>query len=260
MKDRPLQETLKLDPELGDAATKEEALAELQQLFLSARDGSNAYVGERLDELYELTERAVTLGSSYPLPLPEERPAPVRLVTELPRLLGRYGGGLLLAAMAPLVYADSVMLSIAAGVAAVLTLTTGGRPRERTRPRPKGVDAKFRSLASAADQALVSMTAQRALPPPPPGTSAVPEEDMLSFLQDAVMLEGDLAAEEAAQNAARLIERAGYRIVREPRAGQGLFEVMTDPDLQGELILKPALVHRSDPNRVVPGVLVRGRS
>jgi hypothetical protein len=256
--DWPLQETLKLDRELGDAATKEEALAELQQLFLTARAGSNAYVGERLDELYELAERAVTLGSSYPPPLPEERPAPARLLAEVPRLLGRYGGGLLLAAMAPLVYADSVMLSVAAGVAAVLTLTTGGRQKERTRPQPKGVGQKFKSLASAADQALLSMTAQRALPPPPPGTSAVPEEDMLSFLQDAVMLEGDLAAGEAAQNAGRLIERAGYRIVREPSAGLHLFEVMTDPDYQGELVLKPALVHRADANRIVPGVLVRG--
>jgi hypothetical protein len=256
---KPVQEVLKLDPALGAAKTKEEALAQLQSLFMAAKEDANAYVGERLEEIYELTERAVTLGASYPPPSAEERPRPVRLMASLPKLAARYGSALMLAAMAPLVYADSVLLSIAAGVTAVVTLATGWQRAPRKAPAlPRGTQERFRSLASAADQALTSMTAQRALAPPPSEGAGLPSEDMLVFLQEALMLEGSEAADEAARNAERLVARAGYEVVRSPERNEALFEVMRDPGMRGELVLRPALVSRSDRSKVQFGVVVRG--
>lgn len=258
---RPLEDILSDHPELTRAESRGQAEQHLEQLFLEAQGQSNAYAAERLEEIYEVAERALALGASFPpVPVEERRPAAAWFL-KLPGLLAQYGGGLLLAACAPLVASDSTILAVACGVAAVLTLV-GQRRAGDAKPKPqppKAVAAKFEGLVSAAERSLSSMTAPRALEAPQGRSTPLAEDDVLGFLQDAVMAKGQSEeADELAANAERLIERAGYRIVREGK--DDLFEVMVDPDVQTPILLKPALVHRADPTKTVFGVLVRGRS
>ncbi|GGY56266.1 hypothetical protein [Parvularcula lutaonensis] len=258
---RPLDDILSEHPELSRAESRAEAEEHLEELFLEAQKRSNAFAAERLEEIYEVAERALALGASFPpVPIEERRPAAAWFL-KVPGLLAQYGGGLLLAACAPLVADESTMLAVACGVGAVLTLVGqrrggGGKPR---REPPKAVAAKFEGLVSAAERTLSSMTAPLALEAPSRQGTSLSDDDVLSFLQDAVMVRGlSDEADELAANAERLIERAGYRIVCE--GSDDLFEVMIDPEVAEEILLKPALVHRTDPGKIVFGVKVRGRS
>lgn len=256
----PLEDALYDRPDLLAAASRREAEAHLEALFLEAQGQVNSYQAERLREVYDLAERAVALGSAFPVLPEEERGGAGAWFTALPSLLSRYGGGLLLAACAPFVAEDSMILAVLAGVGGAVTLAAAFR--EETAPRraakPKAADARFRSLVSAADRALSSMTAPRALAAPAGGRSSLPDEDVLGFLQDAVMAEGSEEADELRANAERLIARAGYRVVRE--GSPDLFETMIDPDVDAPMLLKPALVHREDSSKILFGVMVRGQS
>ena len=255
----PLQDALADRPELLAADNRREAEAHLEALFLDAQGGANAYRAERIQEIFELAERAVALGSAFPLPPTEERGPTAAWFRRIPDLFGKYGTGLLLAGSAPFVADDSMLLALAAGIGGVVTLASQFRSTTTTSPaKPKAVQARFKNLVSAADRALNSMTAPRALAAPSSGQTPLPPDDILAFLQDAAMAEGSEEADDLRVNAERLIQRAGYRVVRE--GPTELFETMLDPDVAEPLLLKPALVHRADESQVIFGVMVRGQT
>ena len=256
----PLEDVLADQPQLSTADDRRDAEAQLETLFLTAQDQVNAYQAERLREVFELAERAVALGSAFPVSEPEERDGSFSWITDVPKWASRYGAGILLAACAPLVANDSVTLAVLAGVGAALSLVSALRPHDTdkmARPKPKAVEARFKGLVSAADRALLSMTAPRALTQAAGPATPLPHDDVMAFLQDAAMAEGSEEADELRSNAERMISRAGYRVVRE--GSPDLFETMVDPDVTAPLLLKPALVHRHDGNKTIFGVMVRGQ-
>ncbi|NNU14733.1 hypothetical protein HK107_00160 [Parvularcula sp. ZS-1/3] len=257
---RPLEDALLDAPGLSNIETRQDAEERLETLFLNAQGQSNAYAAERMQEVYEVVERAVALGSAFPVTEPEEHQSAAGWFMQLPSLFARYGSGLLLAGAAPLVADDSMILAVVCGVGAAVTLISRHRQDRPKRPLlpAKAAGAKFESLVSAADRTLSSMTAPRALPPAEAPSTQMAEDEMLGFLQDAVMASGSEEADELAANARRLIERAGYRVVRE--GGEELFEIMVDPELSGSMILKPALVHKKDSTKIIYGVRVRGQA
>ena len=59
---RPLEDILSDHPELTRAESRGQAEQHLEQLFLEAQGQSNAYAAERLEEIYEVAERALALG------------------------------------------------------------------------------------------------------------------------------------------------------------------------------------------------------
>lgn len=262
---RPLEDVLADRPDLAGADSRAEAEAHIKALFLEAQGKANAYSAERLQEIYEVAERALALAAAFPPALPElPKGGKAPLWRRLPDLAASYGGGLLLAACAPLVADTSVILAAGCGVAAVLSLAFPGRGTTKIKsPRrdaPKAVEAKFQSLITAADRTLSSMTAPRALEAPTGPRAAFPEEDVAGFLQDALMLSRMSAGSEGtelAKNAERLAERAGFHVAWE--GDDELFEVMVDPDIDEPMLLKPALVHKTDSTKTVFGVMVRGR-
>jgi hypothetical protein len=257
---RPLRDVLDDHPDLVGGANRDEAEAHLETLFLTAQNHANAYSAERLQEIYEVAERAFALGAAFPPPPePRRESAAGGMIEAAPRLLRRFGGGLLLAASAPLVAETSAILAIACAVGAVLTLAMPNRSREERAalPPPKAPDAKFEGLIEAADRSLNAMTAPRALAAPEEARGRQIPEDVLVFLQEALVGDDKENADLRA-NAERLLRKAGYRPVRE--GPDELFEVMVDPDVEGPLLLKPALVHQSDPLKTMPGVIVRRRN
>ena len=254
---RPLEDALKDHRDLSEPESRADAEAVLEALFVEAQSEANAYTAERLQEVYEVADRALALGSAFPPPVPLEQQdgATTRWFLRLPDLLAQYGGGLLLAACAPLVADASVLLAAACGVGAVLTIAANRKPR-RTAPKPlppKAVQAKLEGLLSAADRSLASMTAPRALEAPPKSQGPFAEDDVITFLQDAAAETGDIG-----ENAERLLSRAGYKVVRD--GPSDLFEVMIDPEVKEPILLKPALVHHTDSKKTVFGVKVRGRN
>ena len=261
---RPLEDMLADAPDLAQAQSLSEAEEKLRAVFLAAQGQANAYAAERLQEVYEVAERALALSAAFPPPARGEEAAPAPAWwRRIPQLVARYGAGLLLAASAPLVADSSVALAIACGVAAVLSLVaarqpSGVLPVRREGPEPRAVRTKFESLLSAADRSLISMTAPRAIEAPAASKTALQEDDVLHLLQDVLALARHVDDEEAqalGENAARLAERAGFRAVWD--GDPDLFEVMRDPDVEAPLLLKPALVHKTDRTRTVFGVMVR---
>ncbi|MEO1658384.1 MAG: hypothetical protein AAFR65_11740 [Pseudomonadota bacterium] len=261
----PLQDVLSDHPEWEEPQDRAAAEAQLEALFTAARDRSNAYSAARLDELYQVAERALTLAGAFPVATAVPREGQGRpWYRRLSQLVSRYSSGLLLAAAAPLVADASVLLAGACGIAAVLSLAVGGRAdgvRLRSAPRPKAVAAKLQGLLSAADQSLDSATAPLALPDQRDTGSVFTKDDVLSVLQDilAVTRSGDSEdMRELQRNAERLATKAGYTPAWD--YAPDLFEVMVDPEIEGELVLKPALVHRAKPEQSVFGVMIRRHS
>lgn len=263
---RPLENLLAEAPDLGEAKSLSDAEERLRSVFAAAQAEANAYSAERLQELYEVAERALALSAAFPPPPSHGAAQPAAegpWWKRLPQLAGRYGAGILLAACAPLVADSSVTLAILAGVAAALSLTAGRRPGlgamvRRKVVEPRAVEAKLRSLLSAADRSLTSMTAPRALQSPSGGRGLFQEEDVLNLLQEVMALGREVeneAAQAMAENAERLAARAGFEPLWTPHPD--MFEVMRDPAVPEPLLLKPALVHKSDPTRTVFGLLVR---
>jgi hypothetical protein len=234
----------------------------LAVLFETAEKRENAYAAERLREIYEVAERAMSLGAETA----RAQSAPVAGGTSLSQRAASIAAGLLLAATAPLVAAESVLLAAASGLgaAAALAVPLFGGGRRQTRPAlpapdPQRRSAKLEAVAAAADRALQAMVEPRRLPSPAAHGPALSEEDVVALIQDALALgretEGEAAAE-LAENAGRLARRLGYTPVFE--GGDELFEVMLDPALGAPLVVRPALVHREE-GRSVLGVMVKGR-
>ncbi|MEM9838667.1 MAG: hypothetical protein AAF830_05870 [Pseudomonadota bacterium] len=260
---RPLEEMLADEPELAQAQSLDEAEERLRALFSAAQGQANAYAAERLQEVYDVADRALALSSAFPPPAPVvPGSAGSPWWRRAQDLVGRYGAGLLLAACAPLVADSSVTLAIASGIAAALTLLAARKPADTPpptkRPEPRAIKRRIESLLSAADRSLSSMTAPQALEAPRSGKQAFQEDDVLQVLQDMMALgrhTDDNEVQALAENAQRLVDRAGFRPVWE---GDGdLFEVMIDPAVREPILLKPALVHKADRTRTVFGVLVR---
>ncbi|MEM1381154.1 MAG: hypothetical protein AAGH41_11080 [Pseudomonadota bacterium] len=265
MSERPLADLLSDAPELARAESLSEAEQRLREVFVAAQGQANAYSAERIQEVYEVAERALALSAAFPAPA---APGTTRTGAAGPwwrrarDLVGQYAAGLLLAACAPLVADSSAILAVACGVAAALSLIAARRPDGKL-PEPKlleprAVRTKFESLLSAADQSLRSMTAPRALDAPQGGRATFQDDDVLQLLQDVMAL-GRLTDDEdmrvLSENAERLASRAGYQPIWDD--DPQLFEVMTDPQIREPLMLKPALIHKNDPTRTVFGVVVR---
>ncbi|MEM6748657.1 MAG: hypothetical protein AAF608_14670 [Pseudomonadota bacterium] len=262
----PLQDVLSDHPDWEEPQDRAAAEAQVEALFAAARDRSNAYSAARLDELYQVTERALALAGAFPAVSEAKRStAALSWRQRIPRLISRYSSGLLLAAAAPLVADASVLLAGACGIAAVISLAVGGRADRplsaKVSPKPKAVTAKLQGLLSAADQSLDSATAPLALEDHRGKGDGFVREDVLSVLQDILAAARDGQSDdlvELQRNAERLALKAGY--TPEWRYEPDLFEVMVDPEINGELVLKPALVHGSKPEQSVFGVIVRRHS
>ncbi|NRA30576.1 MAG: hypothetical protein HRU11_09970 [Parvularculaceae bacterium] len=262
---QPLEDVLADDPERVRATSLAEAEDQLRSVFLAAQGQANAYSAERLQEVFEVAERALALSEAFPVPETHRAKSPAGAWwSRISGLASKYGVGLLLAACAPLVADSSVTLAIASGVGAVWSLAAARQADKGLAlpkpPPPKVVEAKMRGLLSAADRSLLSMTAPRALEAPSKGRSDFQQEDVLHLMQDILALgRGDDANEDAiyaAQNSQRLLKRAGFAVVWD--GSTELFEVMSDPSVSGEILLKPALEHNSEPTKTVFGVKVRG--
>ncbi|MEM6913794.1 MAG: hypothetical protein AAF511_07435 [Pseudomonadota bacterium] len=259
----PLQDVLSDHPEWEEPTDRAAAEAQLEALFAAARDRSNAYRAARLDEIYQVTERALTLAGAFSPPRDAQpKKGPLTWRQRAPRIIARYSTGLLLAASAPLVADASVLLAGVCGVAAVLSLAIGTRTEEgariKTPPRPRAVSAKLEGLLSAADQSLDSATAPMALEDHRDRDASFAQEDVLSLLQDilaATRTDDHQDSKELRRNAERLATKAGY--APQWRFSPDLFEVMVDPDVHEELVLKPALVHQTRSEKSVFGVIVR---
>ena len=259
----PLQDVLSDHPDWEEPRDREAAEAQIEALFAVARDRSNAYSAARLDELYQVTERAITLAGAFPAaPQQGDKKGQLPWRKRLPQLVARYSSGLLLAASAPLVADASVLLAGACGIAAVMSLAFAGRADgqiiPRRSPRPKAVAAKLQGLLSAADQSLESATAPLAIEDQRSKDLGLPKDDVLSVLQDilaATRNAADRDTQELGRNAERLAMKAGYtpQWDHDPE----FYEVMVDPEIEADLVLKPALVHRSKPDQSVFGVIVR---
>jgi hypothetical protein len=126
-------------------------------------------------------------------------------------------------------------------------------------PPPNAPREKFAGLVNAADRSLGAMTAPRALAPPGPERSALADDDVLTFLQDALMLKGseDPKERDLADNAERLAARAGYEVVWTDDGAH--FETMIDPGAAEAFLLKPALKPRKDGRPTIFGVVVKGQ-
>lgn len=265
---RTLEDVLSDEPRLAEAETLPEAEEGLRAIFLAAQGDANAYAAERLQEVFQVAERALALSEAFPvegLVSSRARPHEGPWYRRLQRAVARYGAGLLLAACAPLVADVSVTLAIAAAVTALLTLTATRRSSDPVGLRPadsKAVSAKIRGLLSAADRSVLSMTAPVTEGPSARKPSHFLDEDILQMMQDALALgrEAEPGSDAAAiaANAERLVQRAGYRVVWEDDTDA--FEVMHDPSFSGSLLLKPALVHQTQPGRIVFGVKVKGQT
>lgn len=260
----PLEDALHEHPEWSEARDRHEAKANLEAVFLAARQDANAYSAERLSEIYQIAERALTFASAFEQlpatrsPMLADRP----WYRRIPRLIVRYGSGLLLAACAPLVADSSVALAVGCAIAAVLTLAltrvSQDSQKKKNRIRPKDTNKKFESLISAADRSLQSATAPAALEHHPSEPLNIPQDDVFSLLQDVLAAGAEHTELQAlAENAERLAARGGYKILWEPNAQD--FQVMVDPHLERDILLKPALIHQSAEGQNVLGVLVRGR-
>jgi len=265
MAERPLEDLLADAPELAQAESLSEAEERLRRVFVAAQGQANAYSAERMQEVFEVAERALALSAAFPAQLPAQVQAtsgPRAWWRRIPQLVTRFGTGILLAACAPLVADSSVILAVTCGVGAAFSLVAARRPEGALpppkRPEPRAVRTKFESLLSAADQSLISMTAPRALEAPSSSRTPFQEDDVLQLLQD-MMAMGRFSDDEdvraLSENASRLADRAGFRPVWE--GDPDLFEVMTDPAIKEPLLLKPALTHKNDPTRTVFGVMVR---
>ncbi|MEO1043497.1 MAG: hypothetical protein AAFX52_14545 [Pseudomonadota bacterium] len=262
----PLQDVLSDHPEWEEPTNRAAAEAQLEALFAAARDRSNAYSAARLDEIYQVTERALTLANAFSVPSDAgSQPTRQSWRQRIPSFLSRYSTGLLLAASAPLVADASVLLAGACGIAAVLSLAVGvrtsGKETARSFPRPKAVTAKLAGLLSAADQSLESATAPLALADQRERGVSFAQEDIVSVLQDVLAAaraanQDDLM--ELERNAERMAAKAGY--TPQWTYHPDFFEVMVDPDINQDLVLKPALLHHSRPEQSVFGVIVRRQS
>ena len=257
----PLQDTLTkgaLVPATETAPAVRDPARDLAVLFEAAQRSENQYAAERLSELHQLAERALTLGSEAARR--EARPRAAH--APWPQRLASIASGGLLAACAPVVAQSSILLAAASGVAALAAIALPfmrGRPQgPPALPAPDRDTDRLRAVASAADRALQAMTEPRALPAPA-STSARPDDDVIGLLQDALALaptDGSDAVRDLAENAERLARHLGYEPTYDGPAG--LFETMVDPGVAEPITLRPALVHR-DPDRTVPGVRVRRR-
>ena len=260
----PLQDTLVKNAvvptgEKGGPAGTEAAVRDpgrqLAVLFEAAQRAENQFAAERLSELHQLAERALTLGTEAGRR--EARPRAAH--APWPSRIASVAAGGLLAACAPIVADASVLLAAASGLGALAALVL---PFMRGKPPVVPVledrsAARLEAVASAADRALQAMVEPRALPAPTPA-AARPDDDVIGLLQDALSLRetDDPAAKELAENAARLARHMGYEPAYD--GAPGLFETMIDPSVEAPLTLRPALVHK-DPNRTVAGVRVRSR-
>ncbi|MEE4209980.1 MAG: hypothetical protein V2I43_11995, partial [Parvularcula sp.] len=158
-----LEDVLSELPELADAASRDQAEEGLRTLFQRAQGQANSYTAERLDEIYEVAERALALGAAFP-PAAELLPQKTTKsrLSQVAELIGRYGGGLLLAGAAPIVAEVSLIFAVACGIGAVLMLSSARRPSGEgliKLPPPNAPREKFEGLVSAADRTLGSMTA-----------------------------------------------------------------------------------------------------
>ncbi|MBB4659468.1 hypothetical protein [Parvularcula dongshanensis] len=253
----PLHDVLGHEPQLSSEGT--DAGRQLAVLFETAEARENAFAAERLREIYEVAERSLALGAE--LAARERAAPPARL--SWPIRIASVSAGLLLAACAPIVAETSVLLAALSGVAALgaLVMPFRGGVHQAALPAPRAdrTPAKLEAVAAAADRALQAMVEPRSLPAPH-SSGAKPDEDVLGLLQDALQLGRDAkdeAAREVAENAERLARRLGYKPVFEGR--DALFEVMIDPSVGAPVVLRPALVHESEPGRSVFGVKVKGR-
>ncbi|WP_031550991.1 hypothetical protein [Parvularcula oceani] len=255
----PLEDVLHTHPEI--ASEDSDAGRRLAVLFEAAEARENQYAAERLHELFQIAERALTLGAETAArpPLP---PASV----SWPMRITSVSAGLLLAATAPLMAETSLLLAALSGIAALAALVMpfgGSGVRQIKLPAPKAdhTEAKLEAVASAADRALQAMVEPRRLPSPQAERPLGADEDILGLLQDALSVgrdAEDAGARELAENAERLARRMGYRPVYDGK--DELFEVMLDPSVTAPLVLRPALVHEDKPDRTVFGVKVKGRA
>ena len=251
----PLQDTLTKGA-LVPADAAGDPGRQLAVLFEAAQRSENQFAAERLSELHQLAERALTLGAQAARrearPRAGRAPWPVRVASVT--------AGALLAACAPVVADASALLAAASGLAALAAIAlpfTRGKPPAVALPVPERSDARLAAVASAADRALQAMVEPRALPAPK-AAGARPDDDVLGLLQDALALRGadDAGARELAENAERLARHLGYEPAYD--GAPALFETMIDPGVDRPITLRPALVHQ-DPARTVAGVRVRAR-
>ena len=255
----PLQDTL-TKTALVPAGEAGDPARQLALLFEAAQRSENQYAAERLSELHQLAERALTLGAQSAREQVRREARPRAAHAPWPQRIASIAAGGLLAACAPLVAEASVLLAAASGLAALaaiaLPFTRGKPPALPALPGPDREGAKLASVASAADRALQAMTEPRALPPPK-SSAARPDDDVLGLLQDALALAPNAqtqAERDLAENANRLARHLGYEPTYD--GPPALFETMVDPSVPEPLTLRPALVHR-DAQHTVPGVRVR---
>ena len=103
------------------------------------------------------------------------------------------------------------------------------------------------------------MTAPLTLDHRPTEHLKIPPDDVLSLIQDVLAAGLETPSlRNLAENAERLAARAGYRVLWEANAED--FQIMVDPCLDHDVLLKPALIHQSLSGRNVLGVLVRGQT
>ena len=122
----PLQDTL-VKNALVPAEGADDPGRQLAVLFEAAQRAENQYAAERLSELHQLAERALTLGTEAgrraARPRAAHAPWPVRIAS--------IAAGGLLAACAPVVAEASILLAAASGIAALAAIAlpfTRGKP------------------------------------------------------------------------------------------------------------------------------------
>ena len=256
----PLQDSLTrtaLVPANGAAPADPDPARQLTALFEAAQRTENQYAAERLTELRELAERAMTLGEDAARRRMAEAARASAPRAPWPQRAASVAAGALLAACAPVVAEASLLLAAASGLAALaaiaLPFAKGRTPAPPALPAPP--TARLKGVAAAADHALQAMVEPRALPAPR-GGDARADDDVLGLLQDALALgrtAKDAAAREVAENAERLARHMGYAPAFD--GPPDAFEVMVDPGVPAPVTLRPALIH-ADPARTVAGVRV----